>query len=762
MADVLDSIETQIESVALALVTMDGEDIPAMGEMLNHLGKIKSQSRELGSDAFVALTGALEGYLEKVVLRETSDLTPFENGLEQLQRCFHNLCNGVEERQDLSDLFSCLGADPGGNGGNADEPAPAQPDGPGGASQEAIGSADIASGADAKVSSSGPEENLEYFDAPDPDPDEEDREIISGFVMESLDGLETVEVSLMELEENPDDNESINTIFRSFHTIKGVSAFLGFMRINTLAHRSENLLDKIRGGELDIQPRVVDVILDTVDLLKKLVQGVKAGMDCGGGMDCGLAIAPMVARIEAVQNNDDAHQPIGRIMIERGDLNEKELNRALETQKAHPDQKLGEILVAAGQATANQVASALQDQKKSSSRRTGLQVKVDTKKLDNLVDMAGELVIAQSMLRQNPHIKTSQDQTLMHTLGQLGQITAALQTMTMSLRMVPIKSTFQKMVRLVRDLARNSGKQVRLTMCGEDTEIDRNMVDELYEPMVHMIRNSVDHGLEPPHERMAAGKDPVGAIHLRAFHRGGNIVVEISDDGRGLNKERIIEKAKANGLITDEIKLPDDEINQLIFQPGFSTAREVSEISGRGVGMDVVKQAIEKLRGRVDIQTRPGKGSTFVISLPLTLAIIEGMVVRIGKDRYVIPAPSIIESFRPTRDQYSTVVGQGEMILTRGKLVPLVRLDRYFNCAFDADHPWQGIVVAVEYDGKRICLLLDELLGKEDVVIKSMGPYLQNVKGIAGGAIMGDGRVGLILDMAGVWQLANNSNPDAA
>jgi two-component system chemotaxis sensor kinase CheA len=345
-----------------------------------------------------------------------------------------------------------------------------------------------------------------------------------------------------------------------------------------------------------------------------------------------------------------------------------------------------------------------------------------------------------------------------HTLGQLSQITSTLQAMTMSLRMVPIKSTFQKMVRLVRDLARSSGKQVHLTMSGEDTEIDRNVVDELYEPMVHMIRNSMDHGLELPAERTAAGKDPSGQISLKAFHRGGNIVVEISDDGRGLNKARIIEKAKSNGLITDESKLSDDEIYNLVFQPGFSTAKQVSEISGRGVGMDVVKKAIEKLRGRVDIQTRPGKGSTFVISLPLTLAIIEGMLVRVGHDRYVIPALSIIESFRPTRQQYSTVTGQGEMILTRGKLNPLVRLDRFFNCRFDTHDPWQALVVTVEYDGKHMCLLLDELLGKEEVVIKSMGQYMQNVRGIAGGAIMGDGKVGLILDMAGIWQLANSLN----
>ena len=396
----------------------------------------------------------------------------------------------------------------------------------------------------------------------------------------------------------------------------------------------------------------------------------------------------------------------------------------------------------------------MREQKRSGMRKRELQVKVDTVKLDNLVDLAGELVIAQAMLRQHPYLLAADDQTLSHTMGQLSQITSSLQTMTMTLRMVPIKSTFQKMLRLVRDLARNSGKQVQLTMEGEDTEIDRNVVDELYEPMVHMIRNSVDHGIEPSEERKAGGKSAEGEICLKAFHRGGNIVVEISDDGRGLNKTRIIEKAMANGLITDDTKMSDDEIHQMIFHPGFSTAKEVSDISGRGVGMDVVKKAIEKLRGRVDIQTAPDKGSTFVISLPLTLAIIEGMLVRVGDERYVIPALTIIESFRPTKDQYSTVEGKGEMILSRDRLIPLVRLGEIFCCRTDAEHPWQGLVVIVEHDGKQMGLLLDELLGKEEVVIKSMGEMLKEVHGIAGGAIMGDGRVGLILDMAGIWQLA--------
>jgi two-component system, chemotaxis family, sensor kinase CheA len=745
-------IGNRIEAIALSLVTLDGEDIPTLGQMLNQLAEIKNQGRSLGSDSFSALAHALEKNLERVVLRETSDMAPFEMGLEHLQRCFHSLCKGVEPAGDLSPILNRLGTPPGTDGGPA-EGQVSEPGSSAGPAQSHSGEAEAAPQNETAPSS----EDLEHFEAPDPDPDDEDREIISGFVMESLDGLETVEISLMEMEENPDDAESINAIFRSFHTIKGVSAFLGFMRINKLAHRSENLLDKIRSGTLAIRPRIVDVILDSVDLLKQLLQGVKTGLESGTQMDLGLAIAPLVGRIEAIQEADRECLPIGEIMMQQGTLSKEDLNQALDRQESIPDKKLGEILVASGKATTRQVASALHEQNKCLSQRTDLQVKVDTKKLDNLVDLTGELVIAQSMLRQHPHIMAAHDQSLAHTLGQLSQITSTLQTMTMSLRMVPIKSTFQKMVRLVRDLARNSGKQVRLKMTGEDTEVDRNVVDALYEPMVHMIRNSVDHGLEPPPERISAGKDPGGEITLSAYHRAGNIVVEISDDGRGLNKDRIVEKAMANNLITDETRMPDDEIYNLIFHPGFSTAKEVSEISGRGVGMDVVKKVIEKLRGRVEIQTRPGQGSTFVISLPLTLAIIEGMLVRIGMDRYVIPALSIIESFRPEQGQCSRVAGRGEMILTRGRLIPLVRLDRYFDCRFDVHEPWEGLVVTVEYDGKYLCLLLDELLGKEEVVIKSMGEYIKNIRGIAGGAIMGDGRVGLILDMAGIWQLANGS-----
>ncbi len=738
MAEPMETINEKIEALSLALVTMDGEDIPAMGQMLNQLAELQALGESLSSPAFANLVQALSAFLEKVVLREISDLEPLAAGIDHLQKLFRALDDQVDiPDTELSATLTALGAEtlqpvaveaPAGDG----EDAPEAP----------------------REESESTEPSVEEFSCPDLDMEEEDLDIMTGFIVESLESLETVEVSLIDLEQDASDPESINAIFRAFHTIKGVSSFLGFMRINRLAHRSENLLDMIRSGELIVNGDIIDVVLDSVDLLKRLIEGAQAGMENGSPLDIGLDISDVVRRIEAIKSPEKAFgKPVGEILVEKGDLSPQNLEAALSKQQCKPGKKIGRILIEEGATGSRQVSAALRDQKKASAQKMDLQVKVDTLKLDSLVDLTGELVIAQSMLRQHPYILDAHDQRLIHTLGQLNQITSSLQSMTMSLRMVPIKSTFQKMLRLVRDLGKASGKNVQLMMSGEDTEIDRNVVDELYEPMVHMIRNSVDHGLETPQLRQAAGKKSTGTIHLKAYHKGGNIVVEITDDGRGLDRDKILEKAKANGLIDGDSRLSDSEIFNLIFQPGFSTAQTVTEISGRGVGMDVVKRAIERLRGRVDIQSAPGQGSTFFISLPLTLAIIEGMLVRVGQERYVIPALTIIDSFRPTPEQCSSVEQKGEMILSRGKLIPLVRLETLFDAPTDAQQPWEGLVVTVEYDGQRMGLLLDELLGKEEVVIKSMGEALKNVCGIAGGAILGDGRVGLILDMAGIWEL---------
>ena len=746
---VIDKVKKKIEAISLEVVTMEDKDIPAMGRILNFLCDTKKDAEKIGRPDFSDLISGLNIYLEKAILGESDNFELFEQGLEHLILIHRCICNDEEYKEDISEILNELGFKQPNSEENIKKP---QND------QTEIERMTETENTEEHESCSQPDDKKEIkgdIQPCDQNLSQEDREILSDFVMESLESLETVEVSLMDLEQDPGDLNSINAIFRSFHTIKGVSAFLNLHRINMLAHRAENLLDKARSGEIGIEATVIDIILESVDALKKLIVGVQKGLDNGVSLDIGLDIGPLVNRIDKIQVEADriGDKPIGEILIQKGELTPEKLDKGLERQKQEPEKKLGQILVEDKSVESKALVGALRDQKKTGKGHIDLQVKVDTKKLDNLVDLTGELVIAQSMLRQNRAILAAQDQKLMHTLGQLNQITSGLQTTAMAMRMVPIKSTFQKMVRLVRDLSKNSGKQVTLEMSGEDTEIDRNVVDELYEPMVHMIRNSVDHGIGTPEERTTAGKNKSGKIHLIAYHQAGNIVVEISDDGRGLDKERIIEKAKANHLITDESKLSESEMYNMIFQPGFSTAKQVTDVSGRGVGMDVVKKAIEKLRGKVEINSRPGRGSTFIIRLPLTLAIMEGMLVRVGEERYIIPALSILESLRPTKAQYSTVARKGEMILSRGTLIPLIRLNQIFNITSDAFKPWEGLVVVVEYEGRRMCLFLDELLGKEEVVIKSLGDTLKDTKGIAGGAIMGDGRVGLILDMAGIWDL---------
>jgi len=727
MSSHLENVDKSLDTMALEVMTLESDDIPAIGNMLNFLNDLEDDSRSLDNSAFSDLTHSIKAYLEKLILKEADDITPLEEGIESLQSICRALINQSVFEGDISSTLKRLGSK---RSETAVEKSKTEDE----KEEEAV------SGSQGQMM------------------DEEDRGILWDFIVEAQDNLQTIEVSLINLEQDPSDLETINTIFRPFHTIKGVSGFLNLNKVNKLAHSAENLLDKARDGEIVIDTMIVDIILDAVDKLKRLIIVQKDRLEGAGSSEEAVDIAPLLTRIEEINSRQEAigDKPVGEILVQKGAITSEDLDEGLERQKEEPDKKIGEIFVEAKLADSKEVVSALRDQKKFGKRRVDLHVKVDTRKLDNLVDLTGEMVIAQAMLRQNPYISSVKDQKVIQNLGQLKQITSGLQMTAMSMRMVPVKHTFQKMVRLVRDLSKNSGKEVVLEMYGEDTEIDRNVVEELYEPMVHMIRNALDHGIESPDERESAGKERRGNVTLRAYHKGGNIIIEITDDGKGLNKDRIIEKAKKNNLIDDESKLTETEIFDLIFQPGLSTAKEVTDISGRGVGMDVVKKAIEKLRGRVEITSDPGHGSTFIISLPLTLAVIEGMMVRVGKEKYVIPTLAILESFRPSKDQCSTVEGKEEMILLRGTLIPLIRLDRLFGVQSDSYHPWEGLVVAIENAGVKRCILLDELLGKEEVVIKSLGESLKETKGIAGGAIMGDGRVGLILDMAGIFELAMN------
>jgi two-component system chemotaxis sensor kinase CheA len=733
-----EKISQALDVMALEAVTLEKGNIPAMGNIMNALSDLERETTAYQNTLLGHLLKACKGYLEQLILFEKEEVDPLEEGIHYLQILCHALARGEGLKEDIGWLLNKLGLD---------KAEPTEAPGP--------QTGQVRDGGDGKTedktNAPATEEMAGSFGL-----SEEDRQILSDFVMESLENLGNIEVKLMDLEQDSSNIETINAIFRPFHTIKGVSGFLNLGHINKMAHSAENMLDRARNGKIKIEGPIVDLILESVDLLKKMIQCVQEQLEQGVSQKSEVPYEPLIERIEQVlsEQTEIGDKPLGEILIQKGAVTSEDVQESLAKQKEAPEKKIGEILIEEKKAEPKEVLSALRDQKKFSHGNIDLHVKVDTKKLDSLIDLTGELVINQSILRQNQWILGAKDQKLYHTLNQLNQITSGLQRTAMSLRMVPIRSTFQKMVRLVRDLAKNSGKEVALEMIGEETEIDRNVVDELYEPMVHMIRNAVDHGLELPDVREQNNKDRKGTIRLQAYHRGGNIVIEIEDDGRGLNKEKIIAKAKEKRLIKEEGKMSEADICNLIFAPGFSTAEKVTDVSGRGVGLDVVKKAIEKLRGRVEINSRAGQGSKFIISLPLTLAIIEGMLVRVGKERYIIPALMILESFRPEKKQYSTVEGKAELILSRSKLIPLVRLDRIFGVQGDSVEPWDGLVVSVEYDGEQRCLLLDELLGKEEVVIKSLGEGMKEIKGIAGGAIMGDGKVGLILDISGIFEIA--------
>jgi two-component system chemotaxis sensor kinase CheA len=597
----------------------------------------------------------------------------------------------------------------------------------------------------------------------------QDVDLFNDFVLEATEHLESIELNLINLEQSPEDKECINAIFRPFHTIKGVSGFLNLQNIHKFAHAVESLLDDARNDKVAVDQPIIDAVLEAVDFLKTMILDQKSVVEGRKTKPDKVDLGPWLARLGKLREGPEAgdsekkepekpEEPkiptLGEILTAKGIVSPEDINGALLAQADQKhDQKIGEILITEQMAKPKEVLDALRDQKRLTAQATDASVKVDTKKLDNLVDLVGELVIAQSLVQQNPVLSSVSDQKLIRDFSQLKRITSDLQKIAMSLRMVPIRHTFQKMIRLVRDLSKKSGKLVDLRLSGEETEIDRNMVDTLYDPLVHMIRNSVDHAIEIPQKRVEMNKPETGMIALRAYQKGGNIVIEIEDDGQGLNRKKILAKAKERKIISDETSLTEFQIDNLIFEPGFSTADKITDVSGRGVGMDVVKKVIEKLRGKVEIFSTEGKGCRFVIRVPLTMAIMDGILVRIGNERFIIPTVTIKETLRPSPDDVFSVGKKEEMVKVRNSLLPLVRLNTLLNLNFDHKNPWEGLVVVVENDGSQKGLLVDDLLGKQEVVIKNLGEKLKSVKGVAGGAILGDGQISLILDVNGIFEI---------
>ena len=451
------------------------------------------------------------------------------------------------------------------------------------------------------------------------------------------------------------------------------------------------------------------------------------------------------------------YKRLGEILVEQGATTSEQVDAGLAKQKP-----IGQILVEDQAVSAQQVDKALAKQQQMKKGETA-SIRVDTEKIDKLINLVGELVITQSMITDlGEKFTMSQLPLLQERVVQLERNTRELQERVMSIRMLPIGTAFNRFPRLVRDLAGKSGKQIQLVLSGEDTELDKTLIEAIGDPLTHLVRNSADHGLESPEMRAAAGKSAQGTIHLNAYHDGGSICIVVEDDGRGLNRQKILAKAQEKGLITDSEQLSDDEVWQLIFRAGFSTADKITDISGRGVGMDVVKRNIEALGGSVGIQSTEGKGSRITLKLPLTLAIIDGMTVRVGKENYIIPLLSVTESIRPKPSDLQTVVGKGELVNLRGEWVPMIRLYDVFGVSPEFTDPSQALLVIVEAEGKRIAIFVDELTGQQQVVIKSLEENYRKIKGISGATILGDGQVAVILDVPGLVKLSKSNHMAAA
>ena len=594
---------------------------------------------------------------------------------------------------------------------------------------------------------------------------EENRELLGEFFSEAVDHLAQIESVLLALEQNPDDPNSLNAIFRSFHTIKGNAGFLGLKPMQTLAHEVESLLDLARNHKLRLNSIIVTEILRSRDALLTLNQQVGRALENGQLPDQVVPVGHLIAAVKRLAAGEDAAEapapetvaaaPVPRaIPVAPPAPLVAAVVTAVESPGAAP--AVPAPVEAAPAAVPGKVAGGDSAAGTPAAKAAGgATVRVNTEKLDTLMNVVGELVIVQSQLQETARATDPTTATpLQRNIAQLSRLTKELQGTAMSLRMIPIKATFQKMERVVRDLARDFGKKVSFVTSGDETELDRTVVEEIGDPLVHMVRNAVDHGLETTAARVAAGKSETGTLQLKAYHQGGNIVIELEDDGRGMDPDRIYKKAVEKGLIAAGAALSRDEILALILAPGFSTAEKVTSVSGRGVGMDVVKRNIEKLRGKIEISSELGRGSIFRLKLPLTMAIVDGLVVRVGADRFILPTMSVQMALRPQKENLSMVQGQGEVLDLRGRLLPVHRLNRCFKIPADATNPWDGIIVIVEHAGKAYALLVDEMVSKQEVVIKNLGALMHGLPGVAGGAILGDGSIALIIDPGSLLKAA--------
>ncbi|ECO2872223.1 hybrid sensor histidine kinase/response regulator [Campylobacter coli] len=625
---------------------------------------------------------------------------------------------------------------------------------------------------------------------------EDMQEILEDFLVEAFELVEQIDHDLVELETNPEDLELLNRIFRVAHTVKGSSSFLNFDVLTKLTHHMEDVLNKARHGELKITPDIMDVVLESIDRMKTLLNSIR---DNGNDTAIGMDIEPICARLTAISEGESPNGVENETPVEAPqkeepaptpepevDVNqlsdsevEAEIERLLKARKAEDQARRAQKKQNTAASTTSKPAASTpkaenMEKKVPASGGGGgggggmdQTIRVEVKRLDHLMNLIGELVLGKNrLLKIYDDVEERYEgekflEELNQVVSQLSIITTDVQLAVMKTRMQPIAKVFNKFPRVVRDLSRELGKQIELEITGEETELDKSIVEEIGDPIMHMIRNSCDHGVEDPATRAANGKPEKGIVQLKAYNEGNHIVVEITDDGKGLDANSLKAKAIEKNLITEREadQMTDKEAFALIFKPGFSTAAKVTNVSGRGVGMDVVKTNIEKLNGVIEIDSELGKGSSFKLKIPLTLAIIQSLLVGTQEEFYAIPLASVLETVRVPIDDIYTIEGKNVLRL-RDEVLSLVRLSDVFGVKQVLESGDQTYVVVIGVAESKLGIIVDTLVGQEEIVIKSMGDYLQNIQGIAGATIRGDGRVTLIIDVGAIMDMAKEIKVD--
>ena len=628
---------------------------------------------------------------------------------------------------------------------------------------------------------------------------DEMKEIIQDFLQEATEMLEGLDNFFVQLENNPEDKTLLNEIFRTAHSIKGSAGFIGLTRIVEVAHHAENVLNQLRSGNMRAEPAVIDIILEAMDALKVLVNEVKTGEQADVDIEgINMKLDLLLQWGEDTGSGEGAkEEPAGEEMaaaVREEQAIDRVASAAAPAPPSAPEAPAPPPPPAAsappaapppppppsppvapppppgpsGPQRVTPAASREEAQGEAQGSRGGeaageadQTIRVEISRLDSVMNLVGELVLGRNRL-----VKLSGDvdgvvdfeqriKEVAEAISQLNRVTTDLQTAVIKTRMQPIKKVLGKFPRMVRDLSRKLGKSIRLELVGEETELDKSVIEEIGDPLVHIIRNSIDHGIELPDDRVAHGKDPEGMVRISAYQEGNSIVIEINDDGRGIDVEKVKKKAIERGIITEEDsrRMTDAEAVNIIFLPGFSTADKVTDVSGRGVGMDVVRTNISKINGSVEVTTQKGSGSTFTIRLPLTIAIIQALMVTIHPETYAIPLASVVETVKITEKDIKTISGS-EVLNLRQQVLPLIRLRDEFKVPQEemGGAPPGSYVVVVQIGSKNLGLVVDRLPYQEEVVIKSMGPLLAGIRGLAGATITGDGKVVIILDVGEILQ----------